>query len=119
MHFLIITTQPPAVFPPPADDPFPVQTSNAQMFATIPGQRVRPSLLYVGEGYVTAITNDVNDQSVGYLPLDLRNVQEMFRSAVRPTLNPLTPRNCFHCHAKKVPAGPAIRDDLCLYGKRI
>src|SRR5215469_5480120 len=107
MHFLIITTQPPAVFPPPADDPFPVQTSNAQMFATIPGQRVRPSLLYVGKGYVTTISDDMNDQSVGYLLLDLRNVQQMFRSAIRPTLDSLILRNCFHCHTQKVPAAPA------------
>src|SRR5207245_6820481 len=77
-------------------NPLPEQCSHRKMFALVPGQRMRPSLLDVGQRDVTAVANDVHDQSVRNLMFDLRDVQKMIWCAVSPALDSLMTGGLLH-----------------------
>src|SRR5437660_12265237 len=82
------------------------------MFALVPGQRMRPSLLDVGQRDVTAVANDVHDQSVRNLMFDLRDVQKMIWCAVSPALDSLMTGGLLHYNSQEVPGAVAFPHDL-------
>src|SRR6266567_3624889 len=78
------------------------------MLFAVPRKWVCPSLLDVGKGHVAAVTNNMDDQSVGNLALDFRNVQQVIRRTVGPALHALVARGLFHYDAQKISGAVAV-----------
>ena len=83
-------------------DPFPVKCGRLQLLALIPRQRANPALFFEGQGNISPIANDVNDQRVWNGFFDPGNRQQMVGGAVRPALYTLLAGHGFHDDSQEI-----------------
>src|SRR2546423_1160884 len=117
--FVIVRAKLLAISSTSSYNPLPKQTHDQKLFTRVPGQWVRPTLLYVRQSHITPITNDVDNQSIRYLAFDFLNVEQMIWSAIRPSLNSLLFGNFLHNNAKEIAGAIAIlintaSDAICI-----
>jgi len=61
---------------------------------------------------IPSVANDVNEQSVWYLPLDLRNVQNAVGIMNQPTIHAIAAGELVHGKPQQIAPASAVVDDL-------
>src|SRR5207249_9069343 len=92
-----------------ANHPFPIQRRRPQTLGgTPPRKRLESSHFPKRQGDISAVANDVNEQSLRDFPLNTLDIEDVLGIVGCPACHILLSGDCFHDNADEVPTRTAV-----------